>query len=133
MCVCVCACVLVCLSITDCVMVLLQCYFVLKHNNDTLSFLILHTPFYIERTKTIPSLIKPLVSDSPEKGQKPVPTNEGVELAVPGQKPTVQSGDSPPKPKLPSKDAPIRWGALTVFLAVNVVMMLVLIILIAIE
>ena len=92
-----------------------------------------HTPFYIERTKTIPSLIKPLVSDSPEKGQKPVPTNEGVELAVPGQKPTIQGGDAPPKPKVPSKDAPIRWGALTVFLAVNVVTMVILIILIAIE
>ena len=85
-----------------------------------------------ERTKTIPSLIKPLVSDSPKKGQKPVPTSEGVELAVPGQKPDAP-GNAPQKPKMPSKDSPIRWGALTIFLSVNVVVMVILIILIAIQ
>ena len=85
-----------------------------------------------ERTKTIPTLIKPLISDSPKKGQKPVPTNEGVELAVPGQKPDAP-GSVPPKPKLPSKDSPIRWGALAIFLTVNVVVMVILTILIAIQ
>ena len=77
-------------------------------------------------------MIKPLLSDSPEKGHKPVPTSEGVELAVPGQKPAVHSDDSE-KPKVPSKDSPIHWGALTVFLTVNIIMMVVLIIFIAIE
>lgn len=54
-------------------------------------------------------------------------------MAVPGQKPGTSPNDAPPKPKQPSKDAPIRWGALTLFLAVNVVVMVILIILIAIE
>ena len=66
-------------------------------------------------------------------GHKPVPTSEGVELAVLGQKLTVVQNNDSEKPKVPSKDSPLRWGALTIFLAVNVTMMLVLIILIAIE
>ena len=84
-------------------------------------------------SKTAPSLIKPLIGSGPDPMHKPVPSNEGVELAVPGQKPAVGSGDDSEKPKVPSKDAPLRWGALTIFLVVNVIMMLVLIILIAIE
>lgn len=56
-------------------------------------------------------------------------TNQGVELAVPGQK----SADPPAdKPKIPSRDAPLRWVSLAVFGAVTVSMMLVLIILVAI-
>lgn len=86
-----------------------------------------------DRSKTAPSLIKPLIGSGPDPMHKPVPTNEGVELAVPGQKPTVQSGGDSEKPKVPSKDSPLRWGALTIFLVVNVIMMLILIILIALE
>lgn len=77
-------------------------------------------------------MIKPLISGGAGDGQKKAPVDEGVELAVPGQKPAAPS-DAPAKPKVPSKDSPLRWGALTIFLAVNVVMMLILIILIAIE
>ena len=89
---------------------------------------IYHTSVSADRAKTAPSMIKPLIK-APSEKQSP---GEGVEMAVPGQKPSAQD-DGPPKPKLPSKDAPLRWGALTVFLVVNIVMMLVLIILIAIE
>ena len=81
--------------------------------------------------KTAPSLIKPLISSS-SGGGKHGPPGEGVELAVPGQKPAAPV-DEPEKPKVPSKDSPLRWGALTIFLSVNVVMMLVLLILIALE
>lgn len=98
-------------------------------NNITLHFFFLHA----DRSKTAPSLIKPLIGSGPDSGHKPVPTNEGVELAVPGQKPTVQSGDDSEKPKVPSKDSPLRWGALAIFLSVNVTIMLVLIILVALE
>lgn len=86
-----------------------------------------------DRSKTAPSLIKPLVGSGPDSMHKSMPPNEGVELAVPGQKPAVQGGNDSEKPKVPSKDSPLRWGALTIFLVVNVIMMLVLIILIAIE
>ena len=85
-----------------------------------------------DRGKTAPSLIKPLISGPSDMAKKTGPVDEGVELAVPGQKPAAPS-DAPEKPKVPSKDSPLRWGALTIFLAVNVIMMIILIILIAIE
>ena len=85
-----------------------------------------------DRQKTAPSLIKPLIGGGGDKGQKKAPVDEGVELAVPGQKPAAPS-DAPAKPKVPSKDSPLRWGALAIFLGVNVIMMVILIILIAIE
>ena len=87
---------------------------------------------HADRSKTAPSLIKPLVGIGSDASDKPALPNEGVELAVPGQKPTVQSSDSE-KPKVPSKDSPLRWAALTLFLVVNVIVMIVLIILIALE
>ena len=88
--------------------------------------------FLSDRQKTAPSLIKPLIGSGADKGQKKTPVDEGVELSVPGQKPTAPS-DAPAKPKVPSKDSPLRWGSLAIFLTVNVVVMLILIILIAIE
>ena len=79
----------------------------------------------------MPSIVKPLININPHKGEKPpAPANEGVELAIPGEKPEIKN-DGPPKPKLPSKDAPIRWGALSVVLAVNLAMLVILVILIA--
>ena len=96
---------------------------------DACSIFLIHS----DRKKTVPSLIKPFISDTTEKpGDKPPPPTEGVELAVPGEKPAAPS-DAPPKPKMPSKDAPIRWGALSIFLSVNLVVMIILVILIAIE
>lgn len=87
-----------------------------------------------DRAKTAPSLIKPFIGSSSESGKGGPPATEGVEMAVSGQKQAdpVKS-DAPAKPKVPSKDSPLRWGALTIFLAVNVILLLVLIILIALE
>ena len=88
----------------------------------------MHT--HIERGSTAPSLVKPLLthSSSPEKTS---PGSGGVELAVVGG-----SGDksepSEDKPKIPSKDAPLRWLFLGIFLAVLIPIMIALIVMVAI-
>ncbi len=82
------------------------------------------------RNKLAPSLIKPLIGDGGGKQGGGGGGGGGVELAVPGQKP---AGDpDADKPKVPSRDAPLRWTVLGLFAAVTTIMMLILIILIAI-
>ena len=87
--------------------------------------------FYIlsptDRAKLAPSLLKPLVGGGSTGGSTKDP-QQGVELAVPGDKPQEPAD----KPKVPSADAPIRWAALAVFGLVTISMMIVLLILIAI-
>ena len=85
--------------------------------------------FPADRAKLAPSLVKRLIGDGEARNQSNN-QQQGVELAVPGQKPPEPSGAN--KPKVPSNDAPLRWAALAVFGGVTIIMMIVLLILIAI-
>lgn len=81
------------------------------------------------RAKLAPSLVKPFIGggSGPEKD----PNQQGVELAVPGQKPSGAASDKPAR-KPPSHDAPLRWAAVAVFGGITVPIMIALIVLIAI-
>ena len=86
------------------------------------------THTHTDRAKLAPSLLKPLVGSGDGRSQTQQ-QQQGVELAVPGQKPSEPAAD---KPKTPSSDAPLRWAALAVFGAVTILIMIVLLVLIAI-
>lgn len=57
----------------------------------------------------------------------------GVELTVAGHAPSVNQDEDLPKPKTPSKDAPLRWGSLLVFMVVVIAFIVVLIIMVGIN
>ncbi len=82
---------------------------------------------FSDRAKLSPSLIKTLVSGG-GKGSSSE-KNQGVELAVLGEKPAEPGAD---EPKLPSRDSPLRWAGLVVFAAVSIPLLLTIIILIGI-
>lgn len=86
------------------------------------------TCFGADRAKLAPSLMKRLIGDGDSRNQSNT-QQQGVELAVPGQKPSEPAAD---KPKTPSADAPLRWLALAVFGVITIFIMIVLLILIAI-
>lgn len=87
-------------------------------------------PSPLDRGKLAPSLLKPLVT-SP--GDATPQQNVGVELAVTGTPGSVQEpGSTPSKPKVPSKDSPIRWVMLLIFGTLIVLFTVVLMILVAI-
>lgn len=85
-----------------------------------------------DRGKLVPSLVKPLVGSNDTSSNKP--STRGVELAVVGVNTDPADGeDEMNKPKVPSKDSPVRWSAFGLFAAVAIPFLIVLIILIAIE
>ena len=56
----------------------------------------------------------------------------GVELTIPGHTPDTAK-DDPPMPKPPSRDSPVRWISLGIFLLVAIIFTTILTILIAID
>ena len=82
-----------------------------------------HTHAHTERVGLAPSLLKPMLSTPPSK------PNE-MELNAKGDPAPANSNDPPPR-KPPSEDAPMRWIALGVFLAVMLPLMLTIIVLVA--
>lgn len=100
-------------------MIFCQYYFIQSHT----------LPFPSDRAKLAPSLIKPLISDGENKLPAKGDGQQGVELAVVGQKPKAEPATDERKP--PSHDAPVRWGALAIFEGVIIPLIIVLIILVA--
>ena len=82
-----------------------------------------HMHTHTDRQTLAPSLLKPMLSAPPSK------PNE-VELNVKGD-PAPASNNDPPPRKPPSKDAPVRWAALGIFLGVMIPLMLTIIVLVA--
>ena len=100
----------------------------------------MHT--HIERGSTAPSLVKPLLTLS-SSSEKTLPgTGSGrVELValavVGGSGDKYEPSEDKPEPsedklKIPSKDAPLRWLFLGIFLAVLIPIMIALIMMVAI-
>jgi hypothetical protein len=87
---------------------------------------------FADRGKLAPSLVKPLVGNSTNSNKQPK-QDVGVELAVPGHTNDPDPPDQLTKPKVPSRDAPIRWISFLIFLVVMVVFIAILIILVAID
>ena len=80
----------------------------------------------VSGTKLAPAVMKPLFNQVYGSGDSSPP--QGVELKAPGE-PEKPTGPPPRKP--PSKDAPIRWMALGLFLGIMVPLILAVIIMIA--
>ena len=88
--------------------------------------------FFPDRGKLAPSLVKPLVRGNVESTT--AKRDVGVELTVTnGNRAPKDSPDQFNKPKVPSKDSPIRWFTFLIFLTVVVVFVVILVILVAID
>ena len=77
--------------------------------------------------------MKPLVGTS-SSSYTPPEVSQGVELiSIPDTRIKTESHDTSIKPKVPSKDSPIRWFSFFLFLAVALLLIVVLTIMIAID
>ena len=87
-------------------------------------------PTYVDRGTLAPSLVKPLISSNANETRK---RDIGVELTVSGHSPTINQDEDLPKPKNPSRDAPLRWGSLLVFMVVVIAFIVVLVVMVGIN
>ena len=74
--------------------------------------------------------MKPLVGNASADSGMPN-ENRGVELTVIG--PNSEQDEELPKPKVPSKDSPIRWLSFLLFIVMISLFVIILIILVAID